>query len=422
MIIENKLYAPFKNYSPNLISSKYNDVSAIRGNKAHKGTDFAIPSGTEILSPADGVIKTSQITAGNCGGLIEIIHPDNIITRYCHLKKLNVYPNDKVAAGQVIALSGGAKNDIGSGRSTGAHLHFEVLMNNQFVNPESYLSGGVAIYTGSTTGNTTGSTSSYEFGNTTDKSSKSYNLSNDGSTEKSNKSYNMSQSKEKEELPESIQRDINNINKLIKESYIYESDDLTDFGEKLVNSFADRKNSEFSDQYTYEPIGKKLYCRFEFCEISDNKKVDCYEMVVHEKGDKYTIIICTDKIDIERQRTRFGEKIGTIDSNNNNYSVSATFGFGGKVKLTGGTKKDKKPYEFKRGGTEKSNTTYKLGVGGTEKSKTPYDLGVGGTEKSNTTYKLGVGGTEKSDNSYEFRKMSITKEAIDEINRILEIL
>ena len=60
MISENKLYAPIKNYSPSIITSKYNEVSSVRNNRQHKGLDLGVQSGTQVLAPQDGTIKTAQ--------------------------------------------------------------------------------------------------------------------------------------------------------------------------------------------------------------------------------------------------------------------------------------------------------------------------------------------------------------------------
>jgi len=420
MIIENKLYAPFKNYNSNLISSKYNDVSSIRGNKPHKGTDYAIPSGTQILSPADGVIKTSQITTGNCGGLIEITHPDNIMTRYCHLKKLNVKPNDKVSAGQVIGLSGGAENDIGKGRSTGAHLHFEVLVNNQFVNPEEYLSGNNAIFTGAT-----GNTLTNSIPGETSSSTKSYDLNTDGSTSSSIRTYDMPKINQ---IPESVKNDIKNIKRLLKESTKFKSTNLTNIGKKIVNSFADDSNFEFSDDYTYEPIGTKLYCQFDSCKISGNKNFSgCYKMEVYDDNKQYYVNICAKNIEIKNKSTKQGQNIGEIDSNNDNYSVTVTIGLSTSVKLIGKDKSDRTPHKLNLGGTSSSSKTYKLGDGGTSSSSKKYKLGDGGTSSSSKGYgDLGSGETSSSSKGYKLDKFDpeakLTKETIDEINRILEIL
>lgn len=94
----------------------------------HRGTDFAVRTGTPVNAPADGrVIKsTHQSLAGN---YIVIRHDNGYKTRYMHLSKRLVSEGDRVAMGQKIALSGN------TGRSTGPHLHYEVMVNNRQVDP-----------------------------------------------------------------------------------------------------------------------------------------------------------------------------------------------------------------------------------------------------------------------------------------------
>ncbi|SHF20026.1 murein DD-endopeptidase [Modicisalibacter ilicicola DSM 19980] len=92
----------------------------------HRGTDFAMRTGTTVLSPADGrVVKsTHQSLAGN---YLVIQHDNGYKTRYMHLSKRLVSEGDRVTMGQKIALSGN------TGRSTGPHLHYEVMVNNRHV-------------------------------------------------------------------------------------------------------------------------------------------------------------------------------------------------------------------------------------------------------------------------------------------------
>lgn len=94
----------------------------------HRGTDFAMPIGTPIQSPADGRVER----VGNdpiAGRFMVIRHYNGYQTRYLHLHRTLVRPGTRVEKGQRIALSGN------TGRSTGPHLHYEVLVNNQQVNP-----------------------------------------------------------------------------------------------------------------------------------------------------------------------------------------------------------------------------------------------------------------------------------------------
>lgn len=92
----------------------------------HKGTDFAMPIGTPIVSPADGRVEK----VGNhplAGRYVVIRHDNGYRTRYLHLSRQLVSRGERVGMGERIALSGN------TGRSTGPHLHYEVLVDNQAV-------------------------------------------------------------------------------------------------------------------------------------------------------------------------------------------------------------------------------------------------------------------------------------------------
>ncbi|BBA84789.1 peptidoglycan DD-metalloendopeptidase family protein [endosymbiont of Pachyrhynchus infernalis] len=94
----------------------------------HKGIDIAMPIGTPILSVSNGIIK--DISKDNISGnYIVIKHNNRCITKYMHLKKCIVKKGQKINLGQCIGYSGN------SGRSTGPHLHFEIWINSNAVNP-----------------------------------------------------------------------------------------------------------------------------------------------------------------------------------------------------------------------------------------------------------------------------------------------
>lgn len=99
----------------------------------HNGIDIGIPSGTEVYAADGGTVKYSGYK-GTYGKLIIINHGANTETRYAHNSVLKVKSGENVFKGQLIALSGN------TGRSTGPHLHFEVRINNNPVNPKKYVS------------------------------------------------------------------------------------------------------------------------------------------------------------------------------------------------------------------------------------------------------------------------------------------
>jgi hypothetical protein len=113
--------------------------------KKHSGLDIAHPTGTEVLAMTDGVVIQSEMANNACGGTIAIDHGmvdgKKLKTRFCHNSKLLKKVGDNVKKGEVIAISGGGKSDVGRGRSTGPHIHFEVYENGQTVNPKPYYEG-----------------------------------------------------------------------------------------------------------------------------------------------------------------------------------------------------------------------------------------------------------------------------------------
>jgi len=98
----------------------------------HKGIDFAGKEDGNIIATASGVVIWSDDRYGY-GQLIEIDHGDGLKTRYGHNKKLLVNVGDVVTKGQVIAKMGS------TGRSTGPHVHYEILHNNKQINPLKFV-------------------------------------------------------------------------------------------------------------------------------------------------------------------------------------------------------------------------------------------------------------------------------------------
>jgi len=98
------------------------------GTGFHSGIDYAGKVGSDILAVADGLVIFSESTNGY-GRTVEIRHANGLVTRYAHCKRLLVDVGELVTKGQVIATLGS------SGRSTGPHLHFEVLKEGVAMNP-----------------------------------------------------------------------------------------------------------------------------------------------------------------------------------------------------------------------------------------------------------------------------------------------
>ena len=104
------------------------------GHEFHKGLDLDGRTGDPVHSAADGIVIRSGFDTGGYGNVIDIDHGNGYITRYGHCSRLLVKVGDLVHAGDEIAKVGS------TGRSTGAHLHFEVWINGEPVNPKPYLS------------------------------------------------------------------------------------------------------------------------------------------------------------------------------------------------------------------------------------------------------------------------------------------
>lgn len=98
----------------------------------HEGIDFAGKEGSDVIAVAAGVVTWSGSRYGY-GNLVEINHGGGYVTRYGHAKDLLVQVGDVVDKGQAIALMGN------TGRSTGAHVHFEVLRAGNPVDPLRYV-------------------------------------------------------------------------------------------------------------------------------------------------------------------------------------------------------------------------------------------------------------------------------------------
>jgi len=113
------------------VSSNFNPrrLNPVTGRVApHRGVDFAMPQGTPVLAVGDGEVVMAK-RSGAAGYYVAVRHGRTYTTRYMHLRKLLVKPGQKVKRGDRIALSGN------TGRSTGPHLHYEVWINQQAVNP-----------------------------------------------------------------------------------------------------------------------------------------------------------------------------------------------------------------------------------------------------------------------------------------------
>ena len=98
----------------------------------HQGLDVVAPLGTRVVAPADGIV-TRVGPSGGFGNSIFVSHGYGIMTRYGHLQSFNVRVGQRVKRGDVIGTVGT------TGRSTGPHLHYEVLVHQRTVDPGKYI-------------------------------------------------------------------------------------------------------------------------------------------------------------------------------------------------------------------------------------------------------------------------------------------
>jgi len=111
-------------------------IDPVNGQSAlHTGLDFPAGPGTPIVAAAGGVVVTQEYHPAY-GNMLEIDHGNDLITRYAHASKVLAKKGDLIKRGQKIA-------EVGStGRSTGSHLHFEVLVQGVFQDPQKFLLAG----------------------------------------------------------------------------------------------------------------------------------------------------------------------------------------------------------------------------------------------------------------------------------------
>jgi len=98
----------------------------------HEGLDFSADAGQPIKATAAGIVISAEVTP-EYGNMVRISHGSGLETRYAHAAKLLVKEGDRIKKNQVVALVGN------TGRSTGPHLHYEIRMNGESLDPRKYL-------------------------------------------------------------------------------------------------------------------------------------------------------------------------------------------------------------------------------------------------------------------------------------------
>ncbi len=111
----------------------YRNAPTRGASRNHKGIDIPGPVGTPIYATADGSIGRAQWVSGY-GKFVEINHGNAVQTRYGHMSALNVTPGQRIRKGDIIGYMGS------TGRSTGSHLHYEVRIAGEAINPTAFLS------------------------------------------------------------------------------------------------------------------------------------------------------------------------------------------------------------------------------------------------------------------------------------------
>ena len=107
----------------------------------HTGIDFRGDTGDPIHATASGTVTIAGLSGGY-GKMVEIDHGNGVATRYGHLSQIDVDVGDAVRSGQTVGKLGS------TGRSTGPHLHYEVRVKGEAVDPQKFLDAGERIFGG----------------------------------------------------------------------------------------------------------------------------------------------------------------------------------------------------------------------------------------------------------------------------------
>lgn len=113
----------------------YRSHPLTRTRKFHAGIDMAAPIGTTVRASGSGTVVSAG-WGGGYGNLVQIDHGNGLITRYAHLSRIDVSPQQPIGRGQLVGLMGS------TGASTGSHLHFETRIKGNPVNPACFMRAG----------------------------------------------------------------------------------------------------------------------------------------------------------------------------------------------------------------------------------------------------------------------------------------
>lgn len=125
-------YIDFLNQQTDYILSTVRNIPFGKGYEFHTGIDIDAAFGTPVVATADGVVKAAGYY-GDYGNMVLIEHASGYATLYAHLSEIKVKVGERVKAGEVLGKVGS------TGRSTGPHLHYEILYQGKHKNPMDYL-------------------------------------------------------------------------------------------------------------------------------------------------------------------------------------------------------------------------------------------------------------------------------------------
>ena len=129
LCLNDEEHAEFHMPVPGIVTSRYGP----RSGRNHNGIDLDLDIGDEVRSAWAGKVRYAKFNEGGFGNLVVIRHYNGLETFYAHLSRIMVFPDQDVAAGEVIGLGGN------TGRSFGPHLHFEVRFYDAPINPEEMI-------------------------------------------------------------------------------------------------------------------------------------------------------------------------------------------------------------------------------------------------------------------------------------------
>ena len=129
LCLNDEVHSEFKIPVPGVVTSRYGP----RSGRNHNGIDLNLTTGDTVVSAWAGKVRYAKYNEGGFGNLVIVRHYNGLETLYAHLSKFLVFPDQEVAAGEVLGLGGN------TGRSFGAHLHFEVRFYDAPINPEEMI-------------------------------------------------------------------------------------------------------------------------------------------------------------------------------------------------------------------------------------------------------------------------------------------